>query len=990
MKAPFVILRIWSLLWAFLVLTGVHGQQENLESSAKLPPFLTEVHEAWADSVMEQMSLRAQMAQLLMPPVYSHADTTGWSEAEKWVTEFGIGGVICMQGTPAGQIQRLRRLQERSAVPLLVSTDGEWGLGMRLDSTRSWPRALTLGGSRDLDLTRSFGQEVGAMLRSAGVHVNFAPVVDVNSNAKNPVIGSRSFGEDPEWVGRLGTAYALGMQDAGVLATAKHFPGHGDSDSDSHLTLPSILHDTVRLNKIELAPFRQLTNAGVGAMMAAHLYIPALDSTLGQPSTLSPRIIDTLLRQDIGFQGLVFTDAMTMKGFTSFATTSSPHADALLAGNDILLFPGDPQRVLAELQQAINDGRIDSLFIAEKCKRVLQAKSWCRVDEKPTGYVDTPEAEINHRSILSSSLTAVKNVENGLPFKAGIQSLSSLFIGWDGHPDATFNAVIENIMGTSMDISSQAVSAGRFISEGAAIFRSLIAPKPQWMAIHIGGTSHSASKQHGINNDVIRQLERCAARASEAHIPLVVIVYGSPYLLERLETVAALSDALIVAYQDDYRTIEQVAEALTGAGAAGGVLPVSSGVFPAGTGHPWMGRQRLSFSPVDFNRKALLDSVVLNAIEGGAMPGCRLVVAHKGKVIHDGAYGTIDGTEPVTKATVYDLASITKIAATTLALMHLEEQGLFDRSKPLSHYLPELDTLPIGDRLIEDILSHRSGLKAWIPFYLYALEDSTAFSPAATAEHSVFLSEQCFMRPAWQDSVWRRVTEEPLDPVGTHRYSDMGYYALARIIEKLTDAPVDRWLQTTFYGPLGLSSMGYHPLSRSPLNLIAPTELDTVFRKTTVHGHVHDPGAAMLGEVAGHAGLFSNAYDLARLMYCFRMGGIYGRSELLRSETVHQWTSRFADDPKYRKALGFDRPDSESGEGPTCDQASWSSFGHSGFTGTLAWADPDHDLVFVFLSNRIHPDAENRKLIQWNVRTELQQIVYQSFGISDRFRTDRD
>ena len=212
------------------------------------------------------------MAQLLMPPVYSHADTTGWSEAEKWVTEFGIGGVICMQGTPAGQIQRLRRLQERSAVPLLVSTDGEWGLGMRLDSTRSWPRALTLGGSRDLDLTRSFGQEVGAMLRSAGVHVNFAPVVDVNSNAKNPVIGSRSFGEDPEWVGRLGTAYALGMQDAGVLATAKHFPGHGDSDSDSHLTLPSILHDTVRLNKIELAPFRQLTNAGVGAMMAAQIF----------------------------------------------------------------------------------------------------------------------------------------------------------------------------------------------------------------------------------------------------------------------------------------------------------------------------------------------------------------------------------------------------------------------------------------------------------------------------------------------------------------------------------------------------------------------------------------------------------------------------------------------------------------------------------------------------------------------------------------------
>jgi beta-N-acetylhexosaminidase len=975
----------WMLSWALLVSNLTSGQIGNLESQATSPPFLTEEHAAWADSVMMNMSLRAQMAQLLMPPVYAHSDTTGWSEAEQWAEEFGIGGVICMQGNPAGQINRLRRLQDHSEVPLLVSTDGEWGLGMRLDSTRSWPRALTIGATRDVDLTRSFGHEVGQMLRSVGVHVNFAPVVDVNSNANNPVIGSRSFGEDPQWVGQLGTAYALGMQDVGVLATAKHFPGHGDSDSDSHLTLPSILHGTIRLDSIELAPFRTLSNAGVGAMMAAHLYIPALDSTLGLPSTLSPRIIDTLLRQDIGFQGLVFTDAMTMKGFASFATTSTPHVDALLAGNDILLFPGDPSTVLTELEQAVSEGRMDSLFIAAKCKRVLQAKSWCRVDEVPAGYAFSPEAERNHRAILSSSITAVKNNQNGLPFASTTHSLASLFIGWKQAPEASFNATVQAIMGPQMDLSSNSLNAGRFVSEGAAAFRSLLAPHPDWMVVHVGGTSNSVSKRYGVSDDVLHQLERCAAQALEAEVPMVVVVYGSPYLLERMETLAALSDAVLVAYQDDQRTVEQVAEALTGAGAAGGVLPVSSGVFEAGTGHPWMGRQRLGFSPVPFEHKSQLDSIVFAAMEDGAMPGCRLVVAHAGQIIHDGAYGTLDGIEPVTLASVYDLASITKIAATSLGLMQLEEQGVFDRTQSLSHYLPELVDLPIGKLVIQDILAHRSGLKAWIPFYLYALEDSTAFSSVASPEHVVGLSENCYMRMAWQDSIWRRITEEPLDAVGTHRYSDMGYYALARILEDLTNAPLDQWLQTNIYDPMGWSSMGFHPLDRIPLGQIAPTEVDTVFRKTTVHGQVHDPGAAMLGGVAGHAGLFSNAYDLAQLMYCLRMGGIYGRTTLLKTETIHSWTQRFDPDPRYRKAQGFDRPDSESGEGPTCDQASWSSFGHSGFTGTLAWADPDHDLIFVFLSNRTYPDAENRKLIHNNVRTELQQVVYESLGIPSRF-----
>ena len=362
-----------------------------------IPPFLSPNHLEWADSVMLSLSLRDQIAQLLMPPVYAHQEQKGWAEAEEWARNGDIGGVICMQGHPQGQLERLRRLQSASTVPLLVSTDAEWGLGMRLDSTRSWPRALTIGAANDTALTRKFGQEVGKALRATGVHVNFAPVVDVNSNPMNPVIGSRSFGSSVQRVSEMGAAYAKGMQDLGILATAKHFPGHGDTDADSHKTLPSILHERQRLDSVELEPFRKLTNEGVAAMMAAHLYIPALDSASSRPSTLSPLIIDTLLRQELKFRGLVFTDAMTMKGFSEFATTKTPHADALIAGNDVLLFPANPPAAINEILTAIKSHRIDSLSIAQKCRRVLAAKSWGKAMNPAAGNYDSNRAE----SILS-------------------------------------------------------------------------------------------------------------------------------------------------------------------------------------------------------------------------------------------------------------------------------------------------------------------------------------------------------------------------------------------------------------------------------------------------------------------------------------------------------------------------------------------------------------------------------------------------------------
>lgn len=975
---PFLSLTL--LLWA---------SASPLCAQQNAPEFLLSPHRAYADSVLPTLSLREQIAQLLMPPIYAHATRENWGEMEDWVETYQLGGVIAMQGAPFPYRERLARLQERSRIPLLVSTDAEWGLGMRIDSTRSWPRALTFGAANDTSLTRAFGQEVGRALQAAGMHVNFAPVVDVNSNPINPVIGSRSFGSKTEWVGALGTAYAKGLQDVRVLATAKHFPGHGDTDADSHHDLPVIRHPRARLDSIELVPFRKLIGEGVGGVMAAHLSIPSLDSTPNLPSTLSSNIVNGMLREELGFEGLVFTDAMTMKGFAAFAQTTTPHVDALLAGNDILLFPGEPGSTLDEIESAVQSGRLDSALIAEKCHRVLCVKSWSGSAHPPSGSWDSDRAEKLHRQVLGSALTAVKNDGPSLPFGPHVRHVEQAFVGFQPGEVATSNDLIRSIMGGKFEAQSASIDKVSFEQSDLQQWDAMLNREPDWAVLHIGGTSHSASKKHGVSDQAVAKIALYAAHAHQRNVPMALVVYGSPYLLDRLHASIALCDAVLIAYQDDLRTVEAVAHALTGAGPAGGHLPVATNHFPVGHGLPWMGRIRLGYSPLPLSTASAIDSTIADAIKGGAMPGCRLVIAHQGSIVHDGVYGTTDGQQPVKPSTVYDLASITKIAASTLALMKLEEEGKISLNASLASYLPELDGTEMGSRLLRDVLAHRAGLQSWIPFYLEALEDSTAFSPVRTAAHSQRISDGCFMRPAWQDSIWSKIVEAEVDKVGTHRYSDLGYYAIQRIIERLTGMGLDTYVEKAFYAPANWSSLCFNP-GRAPdadLRLIAPTEVDEVFRQTTVHGDVHDPGAAMLEGVCGHAGLFGNAYDLARLMYMLRMGGFYGGTAFLRPETIQAWTQRVDPDPAHRKACGFDRPANETDAGPTCDEVSDSSFGHSGFTGTLAWADPDHDLVFVFLSNRTFPSAENRKLIDWDVRTKVQHEVYKAYGIPSRFNT---
>lgn len=941
------------------------------------PACLTdEAAAAWADSVLQQLTLDEMTAQLLMPPVYSRERTADWEREERWCREYGIGGVIAMQGTPELQRERMRRLREASRVPLWVSTDGEWGAAMRFTGTHAFPRAITLGATNDPDLVRQMGGQIARDLRALGIHVNFAPDVDINSNPANPVIGFRSFGEDPERVTRLGLAYASGLQSERVLATAKHFPGHGDTDADSHLTLPTLAHDRARFDSVELVPFRGLAAGGVGAFMAAHLNIPGLEPD-SLPSTLSRRIVTDLLREDLGYEGLVFTDAMTMKGFADFANTASPHVDALLAGNDVLLFPGEPEAVLAEVRQALSEGRLDSAFIAAKCRRVLQAKHWTGA-AGPTAFPPAAGDHATlHRAILESALTVVTNRRRVLPLAGPVSRVDVLRLGTESGP---LSDRLQAILGSGANVQEQP-----FPNEVASWWENR--PGADAYIVALGGTDRRPSKQYGVTDGEWARLEDLAARvALEPNSPpLVVVVFGSPYLLDRMTRIAALSDAVIVAYEDEPVAEKVAAAFIGGAVGASGTLPVSAGGFPAGWGVPSLGGVRLGYADVPFAGAAAIDSIAEEAIQQGAMPGCRVLVAHAGRIVHDAAYGTTDGKQPVEPGTVYDLASITKVAASTLSLMALEEAGLLARGDRLDAYLADLRGTALGERRIEDILAHRAGLKAWIPFYLEALEKPGIFTRTPDATHQTQVADGFYVLDAYRDTMLQRIVEAPLEPVGTHRYSDLGYYELQRVVEQLTGQTLDAFAHDRFYAPMGLTRIGFKPMEWAEPKDVAPTEMDQVFREQTVHGHVHDPGAAMLGGVAGHAGLFSDAYDLARLFYMLVRGGHYGGWDGLRAETIRTWTQRVDPDEQHRKACGFDRPEAERDEGPTCNEAGWASFGHTGFTGTVAWADPDADLVYIFLSNRVHPDAENWKLVSLNVRTEIQRVVYQTLGLPERF-----
>jgi beta-glucosidase-like glycosyl hydrolase/CubicO group peptidase (beta-lactamase class C family) len=941
----------------------------------------------WADSVFATLSDDERIAQLMVirtsSPGKDGKAVFYDSLVDLLVKKYNVGGVCLFQGTPLEQAALLNRIQKMAKTPIMVTVDAEWGLGMRFAGVKSFPYQLTMGATNDAELVYRVGKAMADQCRRMNIHVNYAPVVDINNNPKNPVIGYRSFGENREKVALYGTRIMLGMQDNGIMACAKHFPGHGDVDVDSHYDLPIINKSLAQLDSLELYPFKALFKAGIASVMVAHLSIPAIDNTANRATSLSYNNVTSLMREQLGYNGLTFTDALEMKGVAKFFPSGEAAVESLIAGNDMLCLPGDVPTTIETIKKAIADGKLSWENVNNKCRRVLISK-YDYVNGK-SGEIDI----VNLEKDLNSQVPVLRKAvaEKALTF---LQMES----GWKPLSRDAEDVILVQVGGrteSAMAAAMRARGAQVFLvpltgGGGAEAIKAAKKKSVKAVIVSVQGLGRNPANNFGLGDTAIQAISKLANMESST-----LVLLGNPYALGALEKAAFKNIA--VAYEDDAIFQNTAYDWLTGIFQAEGTLPVSIGKWQAGdgiVGHAAIPRAAPATMGMNAQVLAKIEAIARQGIDSAAYPGCVVTVLRKGALVYQQSFGftTYEQTEPVGISTVYDMASVTKTSATTMAVMKLYEDGLLDLDAPVSKYLPWLRGSDKADITIKNMLLHQSGLVAWIPFYKEVVDADGVPKKKWFASHKkgnfkIPVTEKLYMKKRWQDTMYSRIKTSKLTPTGTkYVYSDNNFILMARVVKSITGKSIDAYAAETFYQPLGLATTGYKAFQSFDLRQIAPTENEKVFRRGLLWGYVHDPGAAMFGNVAGHAGLFSNATDLASLYQMALNGGKLGSVTLLKKETIDKFTSYNSD--ISRRGYGFDKPEKGNDTLAVAKQypaafVSPATYGHTGYTGICVWVDPTYDLVYIFFSNRVHPGGgENLKLSRMNIRSRIQDVIYES------------
>ena len=941
----------------------------------------------WVDSIFSTLSEDEKISQLLMVAAYSNKGNSHTDFIESLISKYKIGGLMFLQGGPVRQANLTNIYQSKSKVPLMIALDAEWGVSMRLDSAIRFPWQMTLGAIQNEKLIYKMGEEVARQCKLIGVNINFAPVVDVNFNPENPIIGNRSFGENPIRVGELGVQYMKGMQDNGVMACAKHFPGHGDTDSDSHKGLPVINHKKERLDSVEIVPFKMLIENGLGSVMVAHLNIPSLDKTKDLAVSLSPKVVNGLLKKDLNFKGLVITDALNMKGVSKFYEPGIVDVKALLAGNDVLLFSEDVPEAIKQIKLAVKNGEISQSEIDNRCKKILNAKFWMglsnyqKIDlQKVKKEIIISETKQINNGLVENSLTLLQNYDNLIPLKRlDTLKIASISIGKN-------TSEFQDMLANYAKVDCYTISENSSEEERGAILSKLSEYNLVIVGIHKSNANAWKSFKFSKKTDLF--IQKIAVQSK-----VIVNVFASPYAINSFLFVNNF-DALIMSYQNSDISQSLSAQAIFGGRKLNGKIPVSTKHFSLNTGFNTK-KIRLSYgSSEDFgvleSELYKIDSLINNAILSEATPGCQLLVAKKGNIIINKSYGyhTYDKKKEVKNTDIYDLASITKVSATLPLIMKMVDEGKLNLDDSLGMHL-DLDTSDKNGLIIRDILAHQARLKSWIPFYRYTLDDDTIngvkvlrdtlYSSTKSSIYPYQVAENIFLHFSYPDSILKKIKYSELRINEGYKYSDLGYYFFKEIIEKEYNKNLETITENHFYKQLGMENLGYLPLNRIEENRIIPTEHDYLYRGQLIKGYVHDQGAAMLGGVGGHAGVFSNANDLVKLMQMYLNFGEYAEEKFISEKTIKEFTKCQFCVNENRRGAGFDKPALDEG-GPTCKGVSYTSFGHTGFTGTIVWVDPDTELIYIFLSNRIYPDANNWKLLKMDVRTNIMQEIYNLFG----------
>lgn len=999
--------RILMLLVAMSLCMSAMGR-----SATRLPNLFNQVDQVamnqWVDSVFNSLTPEGRVGQLIIAAVTPSGNDATRELVKRLVTQNLVGGLIYEESSIADQAAVTNLAQSLAAVPLMITIDGEWGLGMRLKEVPNFQRNLILGALDDDMLLYEYGREVARQCRRMGIHVNFAPVLDVNDNPLNPVIGDRSFGESPELVARHAIAFARGLEDGGVMAVGKHFPGHGSSSEDSHKTLPVINKSLQEINTCELVPFRRFIDSGLSGILTAHLLVPAIEGGKA-PTSLSPDCVGKLLRDDMGFEGLIFTDALNMKGATQMLKGSAC-VNALLAGNDVLLMPENVGAEVAAVLHAANSGVISQNVIDERCKKMLRYKYALQLTGPQhvntanlVNDVNSSRATVLKRQLTAGSITVIKNNDNILP----IHNLQSRHIAV---------ATIGNEDGTASMFT-------RRCADYAEVKR--------FDLDKVGSASDLAEQLHdGHFNTIIVEVgaDNAANRAALNAVVkkcknLIVVLTCKPYEIKNYG--AAVTNkhvkAVVLTYQNNKLAEDYAAQTIFGGNAAGGNLPVSLSFegkktrYDAGHGIHYPAT-RLGYSipaevGLDARLTAQIDSVCRLGVQQHAFPGCQVIVARHGKVVYKGSFGTIDyGSKvKVDDNTLFGLASVSKATGTISGVMKAFDDGKFDLDDKASQYIPGLRNGDKEDITFRDLLYHETGMPASLNMWQMMMDPKTysgvLIAGAEDANHPIKV-----MNGAWghkdaklrtdilsthktdkfniaiADGIWGgRVTYDSImnriyhAKLGKKKYlySCCNFSLLADAVQRMTHSPLNYYVNNYIFAPLGAYHTMYRPLSKFGRDDIAYTEVDTYLRRQHIHGYVHDELAAFSGGVQGNAGLFSNANDLAKLFQMWLNGGTYGGVRLLKASTVETFTTQKS--PNSHRGLGFDKPvigDPDASN--TCPEATPETFGHTGFTGTCFWVDPKNDMFYIFLSNRVCPTRNNPNFGRISARSHINTLIYRA------------
>lgn len=977
------------------------GKQPNLLNNVD-----KEQMEKWVETTFAQMTPDERITQLFFMCVASCSDEPSRARLENYVAKNQVGGLIYMNSTMEELALTANTAQSMAKVPLMITIDAEWGLSMRVPGVPNFPRNLVLGAIDDDQLIYNYGREMARELRRMGIHVSFAPVLDVNDNPNNPVIGTRSFGEDTERVTRLGIAYARGLEDGGVMAVGKHFPGHGSSFEDSHKTLPTIDKSMNQLKACELVPFSKYIQEGFSGMLMAHLNVPAIDKD-SLPTTMSRRCVIDLLKKQMGFEGLVFTDALNMQG--AKAVPGSPCVNALLAGNDVLLMPLDVDGELQAIKFALRNGRLKQKDIDERCKKILRYKYALGLSSKQSVDVNNLKEDLNggdaalvKHQLTANSVTVLKNNNDALPIGELMNNrIAVVTVGSDKGLKSMFHDRADDYACvTAFDITED--NAAQVVAQ---------LKQGNFNTVIVGVAS---SERGGDYSEVVKLL---LSTNDNIILALMTRAYDIEKYAQAIE--AANVKAVVLTYEQSEIAQDYAVQTIFGGNAAKGRLPISlkcgDKQYAVGSGITTQAT-RLGYTvpaEVGLNNYLLhqIDSVATLAVAEKAFPGCQVIVGRHGKIVAKKSYGEIaygTGIE-VTDNTLYDLASVSKATGTLSAVMKVYDNGGFQLDEPASKYIPGLNRDDKRDMTFRSLLYHETGMAPSLSMWQMMMDPATYKGDLITgkqdANHTILIMKGAYGhkdaklrtdilsnkktdvfnieiaegiwggRPTY-DSIMNRIYAEKLGPK-KYLYSCLNFSLLANAVEMITHQPLNVVANDNIFGPLGAYHTTYRPTEKFCLNDMAYTEVDTYLRRQHIHGYVHDELSAFSGGVQGNAGLFSTGNDLAKLFQMWLNGGTYGGHRFLKPETVKVFTTEKSS--RSHRGLGFDKPVVGNPDASnTCEEATPETYGHTGFTGTCFWVDPANDMFYIFLSNRVSPTRSNPNFGRISARSHIQSLIYKS------------